>query len=210
MDEPAEMQTRLYPCLAGLTVVGGIGARLFRISFSGEMAYELSLPAFCGQRIAGVVGAGRDFIITPYGTEALGVMRIEKGHVAGGELNGHSTAQDLGMGKMMSTKKDYIGRVMAGRPGMTDPSRPQVVGFKPIDRTKRLRSGAHLIAQGVAATAQNDEGFMSSAAYSPMLGHWVGLGFLSRGPARMVRRTRAISARRGNSGGSVQSSIFGR
>ena len=92
------------------------------------MAYELSLPArFADSALRAIMEAGRDFGITPYGTEALGVMRIEKGHVAGGELNGHSTAQDLGMGKMMSTKKDYIGRVMAGRPGMTDPSRPQVV-----------------------------------------------------------------------------------
>ena len=61
--------------------------------------------------------AGSEFGIAPYGVEALSVMRIEKGHVAGGELNGTTTAADLGLGRMMSSKKDYIGRMMAGREG---------------------------------------------------------------------------------------------
>ena len=78
-----------------------------------------------------------DFGVTPYGTEALGVMRIEKGHVAGHELNGQTTARDLGLGKMMSTKKDYIGRVMAGRAGADRRRNGQVVvGFKPVDRAR--------------------------------------------------------------------------
>ena len=86
---------------------GGIAARLFRISFSGEMAYELAVPARYGDAaIRAIMAAGEEFGITPYGTEALGVMRIEKGHVAGNEINGQTTARDLGLGRMMSTKKD--------------------------------------------------------------------------------------------------------
>ena len=61
--------------------------------------------------------------MVPYGTEALGVMRIEKGHVSGNELDGRTTARDLGLGRMMSSKKDYIGRVLAGRPALLEPDR---------------------------------------------------------------------------------------
>jgi methylglutamate dehydrogenase subunit C len=200
VDDPGAIANEALPYLGvkELSVLGGIGARLFRISFSGEMAFELSLPARFGDgAIRAIMEAGREFAITPYGTEALGVMRIEKGHVAGSELNGQTTARDLGLGKMMSTKKDYIGRVMAGRPGMVDPTRPQVIGFIPVDRNQRLWSGAHFIAQGAEANARNDQGFMSAVAYSPMLGHWVGLGFLSRGSERMGEKLRACDLLRG-------------
>ena len=69
----------------------------------------------------------------PYGTEALGVMRIEKGHVAGGELNGQTTARDLGLGRMLSTKKDYIGRVMAQRPALTARTGRRWLASSPVD-----------------------------------------------------------------------------
>ena len=77
--------------------------------------------------------AGAPFGMVPYGTEALGVMRIEKGHVSANELDGRTTARDLGLGRMMSTKKDYIGRVLAGRPALLEPDRMSVVGFKPTN-----------------------------------------------------------------------------
>jgi sarcosine oxidase subunit alpha len=194
VDAPERIANDAFPYLAvgELSVLGGIKARLFRISFSGEQAYELSVPARYGDAaIRRIMEAGREFGITPYGTEALGVMRIEKGHVAGNELNGQTTARDLGLGKMMSTKKDYIGRVMAGRPGLTDPERPSVIGFKPVNRTERLRAGAHFIARDAEATAKNDLGYMTSVAYSPMLGHWIGLGLLSRGAERIGETLRA-------------------
>jgi sarcosine oxidase subunit alpha len=109
-------------------------ARLFRISFSGEHAYELAVPADYGNLVArALMQAGEEFGIMPYGIEALSIMRIEKGHVAGGELNGTTTAADLGLGKMMSTKKDYIGRMMASREGLMDKNRQCVVGIRPLD-----------------------------------------------------------------------------
>jgi sarcosine oxidase subunit alpha len=138
-----------------------------------------------------VMQAGAEFGIVPYGVEALSIMRIEKGHVGGNELNGQTTASDLGLGKMMSKKKDYIGRVLASRPGLTGPERPALVGFKPVDASKRLRAGAHFLALGAPGTAEHDEGFMTSVAYSPSLGHWIGLGLLKRGPARIGERVRA-------------------
>ena len=99
-------------------------ARLYRISFSGELAYEIGVGARYGDALAQVLmQAGAPYDIAPYGTEALSVMRIEKGHVAGNEIDGRTTARDLGLGRMMSTKKDYIGRVLAGRPALADPDR---------------------------------------------------------------------------------------
>jgi heterotetrameric sarcosine oxidase alpha subunit len=176
----------------------GVTARLFRISFSGEMAYELAVPARYGDAlIRAIMTAGGEFGVVPYGTEALGVMRIEKGHVAGNELNGTTTAADLGLGRMMSKKKDFIGRVLSARPGLTDANRPTLVGLKPVDRAARLYAGAHFLAPGANATLENDEGYMTSVAFSPMLGHWIGLGLLMRGPQRLGERIRAHSPLRG-------------
>ena len=137
------------------------------------------------------MSAGRDLGVTPYGLETLNVMRIEKGHVAGAELNGQTTAGDLGLGRMMSAKKDYIGRVMAAREALVDAERPTLAGLKPVDRTARLRAGAHFLKVGAAATAANDEGFVTSSAFSPGLGHWIGLGLVRGGPSRIGERIRA-------------------
>jgi methylglutamate dehydrogenase subunit C len=181
-----------YLACAGLTVMGGIEARLFRISFSGELTYEIAVPAGYGDAlIRQIIKTGQDFDIAPYGTEALGVMRIEKGHVAGNEINGQTTAHDLGLGKMMSARKDYIGRVMAQRPGLAAADRPTLVGLKPANRADRLRAGAHLIAQDADPVARNDQGYVTSVAFSPMLGHWIALGLLANGPSRHGERVRA-------------------
>ena len=88
------------------------------------------MPARYGDAmIRAIMAAGAEFGIAPYGIEALGVMRIEKGHVSGNEMNGQTTARDLGLGRMMSAKKDYIGRVLAERPALVEPDRPTLVGF---------------------------------------------------------------------------------
>jgi sarcosine oxidase subunit alpha len=123
--------------------------------------------------------------------ETLGTMRIEKGHVAGAELNGTTTAHDLGLGRMMSAQKDYIGRVLAGRPGLAAPDRPALIGVKPVRPEARLASGAHFLRIGARPSLANDEGFISSVAFSPTLGHWIGLGFLSGGQKRVGERIRA-------------------
>ena len=175
-----------------ITVCGGVKARLFRLSFSGERAYEIGVPARYGDAlIRRLMEAGKEFGVCAYGTEALGVMRIEKGHISGPELNGTTTPRDLGLGGMVSTKKDFIGRVLGGRPGLLDADRPAMVGLRPVDRSQRLRSGAHFIAREAEATAANDDGYMTSVAYSPSLGHWIGLGLLRRGPSRTGEIIRA-------------------
>jgi heterotetrameric sarcosine oxidase alpha subunit len=170
----------------------GRPARLFRISFSGELAYELAVPSRHGDpTIRAIMAAGEDLGVVPYGMEALGTMRIEKGHVAGAELNGTTTAHDLGLGRMMSAQKDYIGRVLAARPALSAPDRPALVGVKPFSADVRLTAGAHFVRIGAQPTLANDEGFISSVTFSPTLGHWIGLGFLKGGPKRIGERIRA-------------------
>jgi sarcosine oxidase subunit alpha len=201
VDAPFAIDNAAFPYMAAaeLTVCGGTPARLYRLSFSGELAYEIAVPARYGDALArALMEAGKRFGIAPYGTEALSVMRIEKGHVAGNEIDGRTTAHDLGLGRMMAAKKDCIGKVMAGREALLDPDRPALVGFRPVDRSARLRAGAHFIPTGAAATAANDQGVMTSVAFSPALESWIGLGLLARGPQRIGERVCAADPVRSN------------
>jgi glycine cleavage system aminomethyltransferase T len=134
--------------------------------------------------IHAIMEAGTSFGIQPYGTEPLGVMRIEKGHAAGPELNGQTTAHDLGLGRMMSKKKDFIGRFMGEREALNEKDRATLVGLRPLDRAARIRAGAHLLAKEADAVAANDQGYVTSMAYSPELGTWIALAMLAHGPAR--------------------------
>lgn len=177
----------------------GIRVRLFRISFSGELAYELAVPARYGDAVVrAIMAAGSEWNVTPYGTEAMSVMRIEKGHVAGSEINGMTTAADLGLKRMMSSKKDFIGRVLAARDGLTDPNRPSLVGLKPVDPKARLHAGAHFLARNAKAVGENDEGYLTSVAFSPTLGHWIGLGLIRGGEKRWRDQVRAYDPVRGH------------
>jgi heterotetrameric sarcosine oxidase alpha subunit len=187
LDLGQDISNEAFPYMAcgEFTVCGGIGARVYRLSFSGELAYEIGVSARYGDAmIRKIMEVGAPLGIAPYGTEPLGVMRIEKGHPAGPELNGQTTARDLGMGRMVSKKKDFIGRFMGERPALTEAERPSLVGLKVADKTERIRAGAHLVPKDAEATAANDQGYVTSMAYSPELGTWIALAMLSNGPAR--------------------------
>ncbi|TAX67935.1 sarcosine oxidase subunit alpha family protein (plasmid) [Rhizobium leguminosarum] len=166
---------------------GRLEGRLFRISFSGELAYELAVPAGYGEGVAdAIMSAGEKHGICAYGAEALGVMRIEKGHVTHAEINGTVTPGDLGFGRMVSsTKPDFIGKAMLAREGLQDPERPRIVGVKPLNPATGFRTGSHILADGVAATLENDQGYVTSSAFSPGLGHTIGLALVRRGPERI-------------------------
>jgi heterotetrameric sarcosine oxidase alpha subunit len=185
-----DLANEAFPYMAARHLIWeGRTARLFRLSFSGELAYEISVPASAGDALVrALFAAGQDLGVTPYGTEALGVMRIEKGHPAGNELSGTTTAADLGMGRMLSAKKDFIGRIMAARPGLTDPDRQMLVGLRPVDGTSRIRAGAHLLSAGAEPIAANDQGYVTSAAFSPTLDLPIALALLSSGPSRHGER----------------------
>jgi methylglutamate dehydrogenase subunit C len=195
IDKDHDISNEAFPYMAcgEVTVCGGVRARLFRLSFSGELAFELGVPARYGDSLMkALMSAGAEFGVTPYGTEALGVMRIEKGHAAGNELNGQTTAQNLSLGGFVSKKKDCIGKVLSQRDGLKDEDGFRLVGFKPVDQTDPLTAGAHLIGRGKSTDAANDEGYLSSVAYSPSLGSYVGLGFLKRGQERIGEEIRAV------------------
>ena len=171
-----------------VTLFGGkLEGRLFRISFSGELAYELAVPAAYGEFVADtVMQVGQKHEICPYGAEALGVLRIEKGHVTHAEINGTVTPGDLGFVRMVSaTKVDFIGKAMLAREGLQAADRPRLVGVKPLDPATSFRTGAHILADGAAATLENDQGYVTSSAFSPSLGHTIGLALVKNGPERI-------------------------
>jgi methylglutamate dehydrogenase subunit C len=201
VDAPFDISNEGFPRMAAgeLTICGGVPSRLFRVSFSGEMAYEIAVPARYGDAtIRALMQAGAEFDITPYGTEALNVLRIEKGHVSGAEITGHATARDLGLAGMVTADKDCIGKVLAGRPALLDPARPIVVGVKTVDQTQSLTAGSHFIPVGADAVTANDEGYLTSVAFSPALGQDIGIGFLARGRERIGERIRAVDLLRGH------------
>lgn len=189
-----------WPFMAcGDVRTGGIGARLFRISFSGELAYEIAVPSRYGAALFDLLvekAEAREG--GPYGMEALNVMRIEKGFITHAEIHGRTTAFDIGMQGMMSDRKDFIGKAMAARPGLMDEDRAQLVGLKPVGAVKELIAGAHLFAPGAEAVSETDEGYITSVAFSPMLGHVIGLGFLARGRARIGEHVRMVEHLKGS------------
>jgi heterotetrameric sarcosine oxidase alpha subunit len=196
VDADHDISNEAFPFMAcgEVTVCGGTPARLFRISFSGELAYEIAVPARYGNAMMGVLmQAGAEYDATPYGTEALSVMRIEKGHAAGNELNGQTSAHNLGMGRMVSQKKDSIGAVLSQRPEMIRDDAIKLVGFRPVNRADKLVAGSHFITRGDVASMDNDQGWMTSVAYSPSLGHSIGLGFIKRGDQRQGEIVRAVN-----------------
>ncbi|MBB3659350.1 sarcosine oxidase subunit alpha [Rhizobium sp. BK650] len=179
-----------FPFMSARTVSlfgGTLIGRLFRISFSGELAYELGVPAAYGEFVAdAIMQAGHKHEICAYGAEALGVMRIEKGHVTHAEINGTVTPADLGFARMISTTKpDFIGKAMLRREGLQETDRPRLVGVKPVNPATSFRTGAHILAEGAAATLENDQGYVTSSAFSPSLGHTIGLALVKRGPERI-------------------------
>jgi sarcosine oxidase subunit alpha len=142
--------------------------------------------------------AGEEFDVVAYGTEALGVMRIEKGHAAGPELNGQTSAYDLGMGGMISGKKDFIGYTLGMREELQKDDRMQMVGFKPVNSGDLIQAGSHLVNIGDEPTTLNDQGWISSCIYSPIMEHYIGLGFIKSGQSRKGETVRAVDLLRGN------------
>ena len=201
VDPQHDISNEAFPFMAcgNITVCGGLPARLFRISFSGELAYEIAVPARYGDAmIRALMTAGEPYDITPYGTEALGVMRIEKGHVTGNELNGTITARNLGMEKMVSKKKDSIGAILSGREALVAEDGLCLVGLQALNGTD-VTAGSHLFAVGTPVDAKHDQGYVTSAAYSPHLEASIGLGFITNGAARHGEIVRAMNPLQGRS-----------
>ena len=164
--------------------VNDVPVMVARLSFSGELAYEVYAPSDHGLAVwQAIWDVGQEMDIIAYGTEALGTLRIEKGHVAGPELNGRTTLDDLGLGRMASKIKPYVGSVMKDRDGLTGDGRLQLVGVVSTNRTA-LKAGSHLVAGADPKSPGDSQGHVTSTTYSPAIDAYVALALLKDGRAR--------------------------
>ncbi|TIP26305.1 MAG: sarcosine oxidase subunit alpha family protein [Mesorhizobium sp.] len=158
--------------------------RIIRLSFSGERAYEIYAGASVGKKAwCRLTEAGAPFGLKPYGLEALGALRVEKGHVAGPEIDGRTTLDDLGLRRMAGKRSGFVGEVLGRREAFSDPERPRLVGLRCVEDGKRLRGGAILFRPNKPVQGHG-LGRITSTTYSPTLGAWVGLGLLASSAAQ--------------------------
>jgi len=185
----ADLSTEALPNMAFVeTQMGGVPVRVHRMSYSGELAYELYIPAGFAQEVWQIlIDAGAK----PYGTEAMGALRIEKGHVAGGELDGRTTLKDLALERFASRRKPFVGAVLRQRPKLEDPARPSLVGLEVLDRQASLKSGALLFSEGVPISGHGD-GYVTSTTWSPTLGGPIALALLAYGQTRIGETIRCV------------------
>jgi sarcosine oxidase subunit alpha len=191
-----ELSNVAFPFMsAAVAHIAGIAGRVYRISFSGELAYELAVPAqYARAAWTALLDAGARYGIVPYGLDALNTLRIEKGHVTGAELNGNTTAEDLGMQRLLKKQGDFVGRALSQRPGLSAPDRLQLVGVRPLDPAQRLRNGAQLLRSG---SDHSSLGYLTSVSAAAVLDGWVGLALLATGRSRLGQRLIAASPAHG-------------
>jgi methylglutamate dehydrogenase subunit C len=187
-----DLTNEAFPFMAAAdAAIAGVPGRVFRISFSGELAYELAVPASRALEVwRAALAAGDPFGILPYGLDALNTLRIEKGHVTGAELNGNTSASDLGFERMLKKDGDFVGRMLSRRPALSSATRLQLVGVRPLDHRARLRNGSHLTEPGGDAVSL---GYVTSATLGAELEGWIGLALLSGGRQRIGTRLTATS-----------------
>ena len=168
--------------------LGGFRCRVYRISFSGELSYEIAVPASEGMAFwEALHEAGAEFGAMPYGTECLHVMRAEKGFIMiGDETDGTVTPLDLCLDWAVSKKKeDFLGKRGMARNHLSDPERWKLVGLETLDGSV-IPDGAYAVAPGVNGNGQrNTEGRVTSTYYSPTLKRGIAMGLIRRGPERM-------------------------
>lgn len=182
VEDPAVMENEVFPFMGVIetTLKGGIACRIARISFSGEMAFEVYVPSDFAPAMMDMLWAEAEKLGgCLYGLEALGALRIEKGHVTGAELDGRVSIDDAGLGKMASPKKTFIGDTLRKRPELMREDRPRLVGIFPKDRTQTFNGGAILCKADTVSGF--GEGWITAVTHSPELGHWIGIGFISGG-----------------------------
>jgi sarcosine oxidase subunit alpha len=201
VEDPAVMSNDVFPFMGVIetSLKGAIPVRIARISFSGEMAFEAYVPSDYANAMMDLLwDAAEPAGGCLYGLEALGALRIEKGHVTGAELDGRVTIDDAGLGKMAPSTKSFIGSVMRNRPELMREDRPRLVGIKPKNSGETFNAGSILCEQGRVSGL--GEGWITAVTHSPALGHWIGLGFISSGHEAWQGKTviAADPVRKGN------------
>ncbi len=161
--------------------IDGFLVRLLRLSFSGELAYEIYVPADRGTAMwERLLERGASLGIHPYGLEALASLRIEKGHVAGLELDHRTTLDDLGLGKLASQNKAFVGRELRQREELQSRDRWSLVGLECLEPGARLRGGAILFSKDDPIQGHG-RGYITSVTWSTVLQKTIALALYSGG-----------------------------
>ncbi|GAA1873591.1 sarcosine oxidase subunit alpha family protein [Paeniglutamicibacter psychrophenolicus] len=195
-----DLDNESFPFMAFKETVlaSGIAARVCRISFSGELAYEINVPSWYGLKVwEAVAAAGEEFNITPYGTETMHVLRAEKGFIiVGQDTDGTVTPQDASMEWVVSKVKDFVGKRSFDRVDNKREDRKQLVTVLPEDKTLRLPEGTQLVNYGTELTQATEpvpmEGFATSSYHSPALGRSFAMVMLKNGRARIGEKLQAF------------------
>ena len=184
-----DLSNEAFPFMSVRTgTVAGIPARIFRISFSGELSYEINVPRRHGLALwEALMAAGEAFDICPYGTETMHLLRAEKGFIiAGQETDGTVSPTDLGMGWILSkTKPDFIGKRGLARADMVAPDRKRLVGLLTEDPNKVLPEGAQIVDAVRPRPPMTMIGHVTSSYYSPNCGRSIAMALVKAGPDRL-------------------------
>nr|ABZ06659.1 putative glycine cleavage T-protein (aminomethyl transferase) [uncultured marine microorganism HF4000_133I24] len=171
-----------------------VPARIFRISFSGELAYEINVESSYGTFMwEKIIEFGQEMNIEPYGTEALSTLRIEMGHVAGSELDGRTIPYDVSLEGMLSKKKDFIGKRSLTREAFLNPKREKVVGVIPLDKKTTIPEGSHLVKDGNASLPNPKLGHVSASCWSVEYNNPFSLAIIQDGKNRIGEKLYAVS-----------------
>lgn len=175
----ADLSNEALPFMGFLeTTVAGAPVRIFRMTFSGELAYEVHTPSNFALHVwKRLLDAGREFKVTPYGTEAMSILRIEKGHVVAAELDGRSVPSDFGFDAMQRKQGDFIGRRSLERPALRKSARRGFVGLVSEDG-RHIPRGAQLVWNPNADRPVRMLGHVTSTCYSPNLEKEIALALL--------------------------------
>ena len=182
-----DLSSEAFPFMSVLSgSVAGIPARIFRISFAGELSFEINVDANYGRQVwEAVMEAGEEFNITPYGTEAMHVLRAEKGYViVGQDTDGSVTPVDIGVGRMVSRRKDFLGKRSLAMEDLVRDDRKQLVGLLTEDDQEVLPDGGQIVDDSSAPTPVPMLGHVTSSYYSVNLGRSIALGIVKGGRAR--------------------------
>jgi len=172
----------------------GVPARIFRISFSGELAYEINVESGYGIFMwEKIIETGKEMNIEPYGTEALSTLRIEMGHVAGSEIDGRVISSDLLLDGMLSKKKDFIGKRSLNKKAFLNVDRQKIVGVIPIDKKTMIPEGSHLVKEANASLPNPKLGHVSASCWSVEYNNPFSLAILQDGKKRIGEKLYAVS-----------------
>ena len=188
--EGLDISAATFPHMGvGAGEIAGVPLRLFRVSFTGELGFEVNVPAGFARDIWELLRAAAERQGgTAYGTESMHVLRAEKGHIiVGQESDGTVTPADLGFG-ISAAKPDFVGKRALARPDMGKPDRPQLVGLLTEDPRAVLEEGAQITRVAQPAAGSRAEGHVTSAYMSPALGRSIALGLVMGGRARHGER----------------------